>query len=145
MKRHNCKQHPEIRDYGCEPLIFNIDHATNMNQNFRTTLWTGRYMQLTLMSIPTCGEIGVEMHTDVDQFIRIESGRAKVYMGSCKSNLQEVQCVDESYALLIPAGTWHNIVNVGRCPLKLYSLYAPPQHPFGTVHNTKADAEHDGH
>ena len=145
MKRHNCKQHPEIRDYGCEPLIFNIDHATNMNQNFRATLWTGRYMQLTLMSIPTCGEIGVEMHTDVDQFIRIESGRAKVYMGSCKSNLQEVQCVDESYALLIPAGTWHNIVNVGRCPLKLYSLYAPPQHPFGTVHKTKADAEHDGH
>ena len=145
MKNHNCGRHPEIRDFGPEPFVFNINHATNMNQNFRTTLWTGSYMQLTLMSIPTYGEIGVEMHSDVDQFIRIESGRAKVYMGKCRNSLCEVGYADGNYAILIPAGAWHNIVNVGNRPLKLYSLYAPPQHPLGAVHRTKEDAEHEGH
>ena len=142
MRKCNCGRHPEIRDFGCEPFIFNIHHATTMNQNFRTTLWTGRDMQLTLMSIPARCDIGVEMHDDVDQFIRVESGRAKVYMGSCPGNLQEKGCVDGDDAILIPAGTWHNIVNVGKHPLKLYSLYAPPQHPVGTVHRTKEDAAH---
>ena len=144
MRKRNCSKHPEIRDYGSEPFIFNINHATNMNENFRTTLWTGRHLQLTLMSIPVQGEIGVEMHPDVDQFIRIESGMAKVYLGNCRNDLQEEAFADKSYAILLPAGTWHNIVNVGKCPLKLYSLYAPPQHPFGTVHRTKADADQAG-
>ena len=142
MRHRNCGGHPEIRDYGCEPFIFNIDHAAGMNENFRTTLWTGRDMQLTLMSIPVCGDIGVEMHTDVDQFIRVVSGRAKVYMGTCRSNLQEKACIDGRYAILIPAGTWHNIVNMGSRPLKLYSLYAPPQHPVGTINKTKEDTNH---
>lgn len=142
MRNHNCGRHPEIRDYGDAPFIFNINHATNMNSNFRTTLWTGCHMQLTLMYIPVGGDIGVEMHEDVDQFIRIESGHAKVYMGNCRHSLSEKACVDGNYAVIIPAGTWHNIVNVGNRPLKLYSLYAPPKHPYGTVHQTKADAEH---
>ena len=142
MRKHNCGKHPNIRDYGGESFIFNIHHATEKNENFRTTLWTGRDMQLTLMSIPTHSDIGVEMHDDVDQFIRIESGRAKVYMGSCRNNLKEMACVDGNYAIIIPAGTWHNIVNVGNRPLKLYSLYSPPKHPFGTVHRTKEDAAH---
>ena len=145
MRKRRCGEHPQIRDYGCEPFIFNINHATNMNENFRTALWTGNHLQLTLMSIPVCGSIGVEMHSDVDQFIRVERGRAKVYMGSCRNNLQEQACVDGNYAILIPAGTWHNIVNAGNRPLKLYSLYAPPQHTFGTVHSTKEDAEHEEH
>ena len=135
--------HPPIRDYGGEPFMFNIVHATEMNDSFRLTLWTGKYLQLTLMSIPVHGDIGEEMHGDVDQFIRIESGKAKVYIGSCRNNLQERACVNGNYSILIPAGTWHNIVNVGNRPLKLYSLYAPPQHPFGTVHRSKADAEHN--
>ena len=143
MRKRDHGEHPEIRDYGCEPFIFNINHATNMNQNFRTTLWTGRDMQLTFMSLPVCGDIGVEMHDDVDQFIRIESGQAKVYMGGCQRDLHDVGYVHEGYALLIPAGTWHNVVNVGNRPLKLYSLYAPPKHPRGTVHHTKADAQHE--
>ena len=142
MRKHNCGEHPDIRDYGGEPFIFNIHHATEKNENFRTTLWTGRDMQLTLMSIPVHGDIGVEMHDDVEQFIRIESGRAKVYMGSCRNSLKEMGCVDDNYAIIIPAGTWHNISNVGNRPLKLYSLYAPPKHPFATVHRTKEDAEH---
>ena len=99
-------------------------------------------MQLTLMSIPVCGDIGVEMHADVDQFIRVESGKAMVYMGSCRNDLREKACVDSSYAIIIPAGAWHNIVNMGNHPLKLYSLYAPPNHPKGTVHRAKEDAEH---
>ena len=141
MGKRSCGEHPEIRDYGGEPFIFNIRHAAVMNKNFRTTLWTGRDLQLTLMSIPACGEIGVEMHDDVDQFIRVESGRARVYIGNCQNSLDEMACVRENDAIFIPAGTWHNIVNAGRCPLKLYSLYAPPAHPVGTVHKTKADAE----
>ena len=143
MLNQNHNEHPEIRDYGPNPFIFNIEHAANMNMNFRTTLWTGNDMQLTLMSIPVCGDIGAEMHSDVDQFIRIVSGRAKVYMGNCRVNLQESACVDSSYAVIIPAGTWHNIVNAGNRPLKLYSLYAPPAHPYGTVHQTKSDAMHE--
>ena len=145
MRKRNCGGHPEIRDYGCEPFIFNVNHATNMNENFRTVLWTGRDMQLTLMSIPVCSDIGEEMHTDVDQFLCIESGRARVYIGSCRNDLKDMGCVDENYAIIIPAGTWHNIVNVGNRPLKVYSLYAPPQHPRGTVHKTKEDAEHGDH
>lgn len=142
MRNCNQGEHPEIRDNGREPIVFNIRHATNMNRNFRTTLWTGGNLQLTLMSIPVGCDIGVEMHHDVDQFIRIESGRAKVYFGNSRNTLREAEVVNENYAVLIPAGTWHNIVNIGNCPLKVYSLYAPPQHPFGTVHKTKADAEH---
>ena len=145
MQNHNYVTHPEIRDYGGEPLLFNIRHATNKNRNFRTALWTGKHLQLTLMSIPVSGDIGVEMHPNVDQFLRIESGRAKIYMGNCLSDLQEVAYGNQNDAILVPAGTWHNIVNVGNCALKIYSLYAPPQHPFGTVHATKADAERDGH
>lgn len=136
-------RHPEVRDLGPKPLVFNIDHATKMNPNFRTTLWTGCNMQLTLMCIPVGGDIGLEIHEDVDQFIRIESGRAAVMMGRYRGDLCEKQCVDDNYAVLIPAGTWHNIVNIGNTPLKLYSIYAPPQHPAGTVHKTQADAERD--
>ena len=109
LKRNYCS-HPEVRDHGGEPFIFNIEHAANMNENFRVVLWTGRDMQLTLMSIPVCGDIGVEMHCDVDQFIRVVSGRARVYMGNYRNDLQEMSCVDGHDAILIPAGTWHNIV-----------------------------------
>ena len=140
----NCHQgeHPEIRDYGPKPFVFNIHHATNMNKNFRTTLWTSNHLQLTLMSIPQKCDSGIEMHPDVDQFVRVESGRAKVYFGNSRNSLHEAEVVNENYAIQIPAGTWHNIVNIGNRPLKVYSLYAPPQHSFGTVHKTKSDAEH---
>lgn len=142
MRNCNHGEHPEIRDYGPKPFVFNIGHATEMNKNFRTTLWTGQHIQLTVMSIPVGSDIGVEMHPDVDQFIHVESGHAKVYFGNNRNSLCKTEAVKENYAILIPAGTWHNIVNMGNRPLKVYSLYAPPQHPFGTVHNTKADAEH---
>lgn len=145
MRHHNLGNHPQIRDYGGAPFIFNITHATNMNRNFRTVLWTGKDLQLALMSIPPHEDIGAEMHPDVDQFLRIKNGRAKVYIGKSKAALQEVGYVDENYALLIPAGTWHNVHNETNRALQLYSIYAPPQHPAGTVHQTQADAENEGH
>lgn len=142
MRNRRCgRHHPEIRDYGGEPLVFNIDHATKMNKNFRTALWTGEDMQLTLMSIPVGSDIGMEMHEDVDQFIRIEQGRAIVSMGRCPEAMDDRYLVNSDYAVIIPVGTWHNIVNVGKTPLKIYSIYAPPKHPFGTVHRTKKEAE----
>lgn len=130
----------QSQDRGPEPLVVNIQCAVQNNKNFRTALWTGQNLQLTLMCIPVGGDIGVEIHEDIDQFIRIESGCALVKMGCSQNALNRQQRVDSSYALIIPAGTWHNIVNVGDVPLKLYSVYAPPKHPFGTIHRTKSDA-----
>ena len=132
---------PDIRDYGSEPLIVNIDCFTKQNPYYRTALWTGKHLQVTLMSIPVHGDIGLEIHSDVDQFIRIEDGCAFVMMGKNKTLLNYQQRVNSNYAVIIPAGTWHNIVNIGKTPLKLYSVYAPPKHPFGTVHKTKEEAQ----
>ena len=130
-----------IMDWGNSPLIINIDKYTKANKNFRTALWTGVYLQTTLMSIPVGESIGFERHGDLDQFIRIESGRGFVEMGQEPNRLNYRSPVDENFAIIIPAGTWHNITNIGTTPLKLYSIYAPPHHPFGTIHKTKADAE----
>lgn len=135
----NCNR--TIKDCGPEPFVANIDRLTKMNSNYRTALWTGEYLQVTLMCIPAGGDIGLEMHDTVDQFIRIEEGGALVQMGKCKDKVDYQKQVNQNYAIIIPACTWHNIINNGRTPLKLYSIYAPPQHPFGTVHRTKAEAE----
>ena len=81
------------------------------------------------------------MHPDVDQFIRIESGRALVKMGKSRNALNYQKQVDGSFAVIVPAGTWHNVINAGSAPLKLYSIYAPPHHPLGTIHPTKEIAE----
>lgn len=131
-----------IQDYGPSPLVVNIDRFAKANPNYRTALWTGEYLQATLMSIRAGGDIGLEMHPDLDQFLRIESGSGLVKMGN-KDNLNIQKRVDENYAIFIPAGTWHNLINTGNRPLKLYSIYAPPQHPFGTIHRTKEIAEEE--
>ena len=127
-------------DHGPNPYTVNIESSTRANTNFRTTVWTGELMQLTLMSIPVGGDIGLEVHPDVDQFIRIEQGQGLVQMGGRKDRLEFERNVSEDEAIMIPAGTWHNVTNTGHVPLKLYSIYAPPEHPFGTVHRTKAEA-----
>lgn len=126
-----------IIDYGPEPFVVNIDEATKRNTNYRTALWTGNHLQLTLMSIPAGGDIGLEMHPNVDQFLRIEEGYGFVEMGSDRDKLNYQRNVDNSYAVFVPAGTWHNITNAGSTPLKLYSIYAPPNHPHGIVEATK--------
>jgi len=130
-----------LYDHGPNPYVFNIEQETLQNKNFRIVIWTGTYMQLTLMSINPGEDIGLEMHPDVDQFVRIEQGRGVIMMGNSIDNLDFQQMVSKNYAIIIPAGIWHNLTNIGRMPLKLYSIYAPPEHPFGTVHKTKDDAE----
>lgn len=132
-------------DHGPNPFVINIAQATKRNKAFRTTIWTGDFMQLTLMCIPVGGEIGLEIHPHVDQFIHIEQGLGIVKMGARKNDLRFQRNVCDGYAFVIPAGTWHNLINTGEIPLKLYSIYAPPQHPKGTVHLTKAEAEADEH
>lgn len=130
-----------LKDYGPYPFAINIDDATEKNTNFRTALWTGDYLQLTLMSIPPGGEIGLERHDDTDQFIRLEGGKGLVLMGDDQDTPNFQQTVSADYAIIIPAGKWHNLINIGNTPIKLYSIYAPAHHPFGTVHPTKADAD----
>lgn len=130
-------------DYGGRPLVINIDRATKANPNFRTALWTGEYLQVTLMCIPVGGDIGLEIHEDTDQFLRVEAGCATVKMGKNQHCMEEYRRVDGDYAILVPAGTWHNVINSGNVPLKIYSIYAPPHHPFGTVQRTRQDAERE--
>lgn len=126
-------------DHGKQPFITNIEAATLNNENFRTALWTGSNLQLTLMTIQPGEDIGLEVHADHDQFLRIEAGRAVVHMGPDEGNLEE-KIAKADDAIFVPAGTWHNITNDGDEPLKLYSIYAPPEHPHGTIHATKQDA-----
>ncbi|WP_408005307.1 cupin domain-containing protein [Pseudalkalibacillus berkeleyi] len=131
----------KLKDYGSNPFVVNIDQATKQNRNYRTALWTGENLQVTLMSIDVGDDIGLEVHPTTDQFIRIEEGQGVVQMGESKDNLSFQQRVYDDYAIMIPAGKWHNVINTGRRPMKVYAIYAPPEHPFGTVHETKADAE----
>lgn len=131
----------KLKDYGPNPFVVDIEEATKQNNNFRTVLWTGKHLQLTLMSINPGEDIGLENHPNVDQFIRIEEGQGIVKMGDMKNMLDFQANVRDDFAIIIPAGKWHNIINTGNKPLKLYSIYAPPQHPFGTIHKTKEDAE----
>lgn len=119
----------------------NIEEATTQNSTFRTVLFTGKTMQLTVMSIEPGGEIGLEAHDHIDQFLRIEEGSAKVVMGASKDKLDETHELKDDWAMIVPAGTWHNVINTGKSALKLYSIYSPPEHPPGTVHKTKAEAD----
>lgn len=130
-----------LKDYGLNPIVVNIEDATKQNNTFRTALWTGNNLQVTLMSIDIGDDIGLEVHTMGDQFIRIEDGDALVQMGDSQDNLSFQKKISADYAIMIPAGTWHNVKNIGSRPLKLYASYAPPQHPKNTIHQTKADAE----
>jgi mannose-6-phosphate isomerase-like protein (cupin superfamily) len=138
---YNQKQVTKLKDYGPKPFVVNMEEVTTQNNNFRTALWTGEYLQLTLMSIPVGESIGLEIHPDLDQFVRIEEGQGVVMMGNRKDNLDFQSRLFDDYALIIPAGKWHNLINTGNTPIKLYSIYAPPQHPRGTVHKTKEAAE----
>lgn len=131
----------KLDDYGPQPFVFDIEEITDYNNTFRTALWTGNYLQLTLMSIPAGGEIGLEIHHNLDQFLRIESGQGIVKMGRQKNYLDFQKRISEDFAIIIPAGTWHNLINTGNRPIKLYSIYAPPQHPHGTIHHTKEDSD----
>lgn len=128
-------------DHGPQPYVVNIEELTIGNDTFRTAAWTGANMQMTLMAIQPGEDIGLEVHTDHDQFLRVEQGLGLVQMGASEDTLDFEANVEGDDAIFVPAGTWHNVTNTGDAPLKLYSIYAPAEHPYGTVHATKAEAD----
>lgn len=129
----------KLTDQGPDPYVVDIEAATLANDNFRTTVWTGEHLQMTLMSIPVGGDIGLEVHSDTDQFLRLEQGRGHVRMGPAKDEFTFEEEVGDDWVVLVPKGWWHNVTNIGDVPMKVYSLYAPPHHAHGTVHETQAD------
>jgi len=131
----------DTTDHGPKPHVVDIEDLTVGNANYRTTHWTGSRLQLTLMSIPPGGEIGLEVHPDNDQFLRLEQGEGRCQMGSSRDALTFDEPVSDDWAIFIPAGTWHNVTNTGDEDMRLYAIYAPPHHAHGTVHVTKADAD----
>ena len=118
-----------------------IERLTLDNTSFRTVVFTGEHTQLTLMRLGPGEEIGWERHGHIDQFLRLEQGRARVEFGSTEETVDETHEVENDWAFIVPAGVWHNVVNIGDDEVKLYSLYSPPEHPHGTVHRTKAEAD----
>ncbi|MBS5825543.1 MULTISPECIES: cupin domain-containing protein [Actinomycetaceae] len=135
----------QFDDQGKKPYVIDIEKETLDNTNFRTTMWTGEHIQLTVMEIPVGGDIGLEVHEDTDQFLRIEQGKGRCEMGPAKDDLNFVKEVEDDFAIFVPAGAWHNVTNIGEEPLKLYTIYGPADHLPGTVHKTQADAEADPH
>jgi len=122
--------------------VGNIEKQTLKNNYFRQVLFTAKNAQLVLMCLQPGEEIGDEVHPKVDQFFRIEQGEAKFIL-----NEKEEHVVHDGDAVIVPAGTFHNVINTGKGQLKLYTIYSPPNHPEGTVHKTKAEAEkaEEGH
>jgi mannose-6-phosphate isomerase-like protein (cupin superfamily) len=116
--------------------VQDIESLASRNDEFRSVLYTARNCQLVLMALKPQEEIGAEVHK-LDQFFRVESGRGEAVLDGVSSPIQA------GFAVLVPAGTRHNIINTGSKPLKLYTLYAPPNHRDGVVHHTRADAEAD--
>ena len=119
--------------------VGNIEEKTLLNQNYREVVHTGPDSQLVIMSLLPGEEIGLESHS-IDQFVRIEDGEGEVTLNG------EVSSVTDGFAVVVPAGTMHNVKNTGSKPLKLYTIYSAPEHPAGTIHKTKADSVRDeGH
>lgn len=131
-------------DHGKQPWVVNIEDLTVKNENFRTAKWTGRNLQMTVMSLEPGGEIGIEKHDEGDQFIRVEKGNARVVMGASKEKMTFDRKVSDDWAIFVPAGFWHNVINEGDNSLKVYVIYAPPEHPAGTVHKTFRESEAAG-
>jgi mannose-6-phosphate isomerase-like protein (cupin superfamily) len=132
-----------IEDIGPEPQSFDLERATVDNTDYRSVAWTGKYLQLTLMSIPVGGDVGLEAHPETDQFLRLDAGRGRVQMGPAKDRLDFEREVGDGWAVFVPAGTWHNVINIGDEPLQLYAIYAPVHHAPGKVQHTAEDAERD--
>ncbi len=116
--------------------IGDIEKETKENDNFRKVIYTAKSIQLVVMSIQPGDEIGEEVH-DLDQFIRIEEGKGRAVLNDIEHE------VEDDYAVIIPAGMKHNVLNTGDKPLKLYSIYSPPEHRDGVVHETREKAMED--
>lgn len=125
--------------------VGDIEALTLDNTMFRTVVYTGVHSQLTVMSVPPGGEVGWESHPQLDQFLRLEQGTARLDFGRTRDRVEESHDVEDDWAFIVPAGVWHNVVNTGDEDLRLYSVYSPPEHPDGTVHRTKAESDADEH
>lgn len=132
-----------IHDIGPKPQSFNLEEANRENSSYRSVAWSGRYLQVTLMSIPVGGDIGLEMHPETDQFLRLDAGRGRVQMGDAKDQLEFEEEVSDGWCILIPAGSWHNVTNIGDKPMQLYTIYAPAHHKPGKIQKTAAEAAAD--
>ena len=129
-------QKPVVTDIGPKPNAFDIENATKDNANYRTVAWSGKYLQVTLMSIEPGQSIGLEAHPDTDQFLRLDAGKGRVVMGPAEDNLTIEHEVGDGWAIMVPAGTWHDVINTGSEPMRLYAIYAPVHHAAGKVHAT---------
>ena len=132
-----------IKDIGPQPYSFDIERATKENSDYRSVAWSGRYLQVTLMSIPVGGDIGLEAHPQTDQFLRLDAGRGLMQMGVAKDQLTIEKEVSNGWCVLVPAGTWHNITNIGTTPMQVYAIYAPAHHAPDNVQATAAIADAD--
>lgn len=132
-----------IQDIGPKPFAFDLETETVENPHYRTVAWSGAYLQVTLMSIPVGESVGLELHGETDQFVRLDAGTGRVEMGPSEDEVTFSQDVSDGWCVLIPAGVWHNITNTGDEPMQLYSIYAPVHHAAGIVQPTAADAERD--
>lgn len=115
-------------------FVGDIEELTESNSNFRRVVYTGKQLQLVLMSLRPGEEIGEETHRDRDQFFRVEKGRGEVWIDGHKT------AIKGDFGIVVPAGARHNIRNTGEKPMRLYTLYGPPEHAEGTIHATKAEA-----
>ncbi|HYK03792.1 MAG TPA: cupin domain-containing protein [Thermoanaerobaculia bacterium] len=121
-------------------FIDDIEKLTESNSDFRRVLYTGKQMQLVLMALKPGEEIGEEVHEDRDQFFRVEQGEGEVSIDGKRTPIRS------DMAIIVPAGARHNVTNTGKESLKVYTLYAPPEHKHGTIHATKHDADtHEEH
>jgi mannose-6-phosphate isomerase-like protein (cupin superfamily) len=132
-----------IEDIGPQPQSFDLEKSTRENTNYRSVVWSGRYLQVTLMSIPVGSDIGLEMHPETDQFLRLDAGRGRVQIGSAKDHLTFEEDVSDGWCILVPAGAWHNVTNTGEEPMRVYAIYAPAHHKPGKIHKTASDAAAD--
>ena len=133
----------DIIDNGPNPNAFDIEGATVENENYRTVAWTGKYLQVTLMSIPVGESIGLEVHPETDQVLRLDAGQGRCVMGPAQDRLEFEQDVRDGWAIQVPAGTWHDVINTGDEPMRLYTIYAPVHHAPGITQATAADASAD--
>ena len=132
-----------ITDIGPQPQAFDLEQATRENRNYRSVAWSGRHLQVTLMSIAVGRDIGLEMHPDTDQFLRLDAGRGRVQIGPAKDQLTFEAEVADGWCMLIPAGSWHNVSNIGDEPMQIYAIYAPAHHKPGKIHRTSSEAAAD--
>lgn len=141
--RKHCRKNDIDIEFDRAPFVFPLVRETNRNECFRRVIWTGDLFQLALMSLPCSVCTGTELHENTDQFIFITRGTAKIVFSHCEGKSDWEETLTAGCCAIVPAGTYHNITNIGSSTLKLFTIYAPPVHAPKTVHRTKKDAENE--